>query len=466
VHDCDVVAAPRGMLPGGTGRHCPFDRRWEVADCGTWEVAWERAASGTAEESHATASATATTAAAVTMEMLDSGPTPRMIWRDAATAAAAAADAAIMVAEGSWPEDPRWPPYAMSYDAETIYNDWDSRSLVSASQPPSEVGKVVAMIVAKVVLMANEADDDETIVQLDAAFNVFQHGGGCCFSGSSTGCCFSREEATVVLGAIRKDERDCIREGCRETGCAACDPEGCGETGCATCIPALVFASWEERARGLATDPPADVDVATPPIMGSQWARHMLVLSCLTDQYCRGVVEQWSIGPLVFVEGTYYRLRRIQCKLLAMSAAERSVLEMCASDVEGAMRRNAEAYSQTQRAEMRAKDTARRARYRAGRKKGGKVVVLPACDATYRCVLCPSDAPYVGSSPEQLRSHMRRKHSKSVEAGRGRYRGRERNVDGARQYALCVCAGACCVAGTEDWVRAPAAQEWQAALGL
>jgi hypothetical protein len=127
------------------------------------------------------------------------------------------------------------------------------------------------------------------------------------------------------------------------------------------------------------------------------------------------------------------------------------------------MRKNAEAYFQKQRDEKRERE---RARQCGAPKKGGKEVVLLACDTQYHCVLCPPDTPYVASNAEQFRSHMRRKHGNSAEAERGRFRGRERNADGAQHYALCVCANGACAVGTQDWVRHPDAAAWQASLGL
>jgi hypothetical protein len=358
-----------------------------------------------------------------------------------------------MVAEGSWPGDPRKPKWEPPTPAQGA---WDSspptdRAILDIYQPMRT--RVYELDMARhgsswvipfdhacstwLDKVAWAFDEDGRRVQVrsiyyaDGEFRAF-HG-----ADKVQLRCYAADDAVklVVAALVAKVAQTAV---------------------------AQELASWEERARGLATGPSADVGVATPLSKSSQWARHMLVLSCLTDQYCRGVIEQWSIGPLVLVEGLYHRLRRIQCKLLDMPAAQRSVLQMCASDVEGAMRQNAEAYSQTLRVEKR--DSDRRRRF-AGL-KGGKQVVLPACDTRYHCVLCPSDGPYVASNPEQLRSHMRRKHGNSAEAERGRFRGRERNADGARQYALCVCVhSTCCAVGTLDWVRHPAASAWQASLG-
>eukprot|EP01047_Picozoa_sp_COSAG01_P049707 COSAG01_NODE_4954_length_4592_cov_10.344981_1_plen_144_part_00 len=142
-----------------------------------------------------------------------------------------------------------------------------------------------------------------------------------------------------------------------------------------------------------------------------------------------------------------------------MPDTQRSVLELCGGDMGGAMDENHDRYYEKLRAKQR--DMTRASR---GGLKGGQRAVLPACNGQYRCVVCSYAAP----NPERLRSHVRKKHGNSVQAKRGRFIGREKNAAGARQYALCVCSadGACCGAGTHDWVRDPSAQAWQAALGL
>jgi hypothetical protein len=251
--------------------------------------------------------------------------------------------------------------------------------------------------------------------------------------------------------------------------------------------PNAHLLSWEKRARQLAAAHSVhfaslsqSVAVASSlhfEVSGlvsttRRWERHMLQLSWLTDQHSN---DEYDI---------YHRLRRVQFELLALSVNQCSVLEMWDGDTEAAMRRNEEAYKEAVRAEERDRQEAVRAkerdreeavrarkrdreRARRGGLKGGRLAVLPTCDGQYHCVVCP----YVASNPEQFRSHVRQKHGKThqqrAEAERGRFKGREFNVHGASQYAMCVCAdGACCVVGTEDWVRALAAQEWQAALGL
>ena len=118
-------------------------------------------------------------------------------------------------------------------------------------------------------------------------------------------------------------------------------------------------------------------------------------------------------------------------------------------------------------------------RARRGGLKGGNQAFLPACNHNYYCTKCACPV-YVASNREQLRSHIRQKHngslslehdpSRPVTRARpvvmAQFRGREKNVTGAYQYALCVCSGARCGSSTQQWVRDPAAHAWQASLEL
>jgi hypothetical protein len=379
-------------------------------------------------------------------------PIPRAVWRGAARAAAVAARAAVLVAEGSWPGDPRpaisfsegsWPP------AEEMYAEWKlDVGITSAIRSAHNFAghRVVAR------WERSRRDPRLDLLELPDGVDVYS----------------AAKARMETLGSDARHDELAKADGLMVNSFMTAPNEH--------------LLSWEQRARALAASQSVDaadgLNREDPALILTthRWERHMLQLSWLTDQFCHDLQRYWDL---------YLGLRRLQFKLLAMADTQRSVLERCDGDTEAAMRRNKEAWEAVRvrywgavrsgelakeeavrvakRSREEAVCVAKRDRERARRSGslvGGRLAVLPACTGQYRCVICS----YVAPNRKLCSQHVRRKHD-SVEAKRSRFVGREKNAHGARQYALCVCsADGPCTAGTKDWVRHPDAPAWQASL--
>eukprot|EP01047_Picozoa_sp_COSAG01_P026731 COSAG01_NODE_1733_length_9368_cov_6.908620_2_plen_835_part_00 len=494
-----------------------------------------------------------TRAVDVTVPRLSCLRISRVVWRGEAIAAADAADAAILVADGSWAGDPR--PACLKY-----------RSAYSRNQDTA----------------ADERRQSCELFaewQLDMGITTAKVG-RLHYAGDLVVARWKRNRRDPHLDLLELPDGVAAYSAAKEAD-ARHDDLARADGMMAnpfTSAPNEHLSSWEQRARESAKHQPAEVatdqndDDSGLMLTTYQWERHIRQLSRLTDQYCCDALDspppppppppltqqqqaqqqaqekEWcrrpqqqelelrikdysryidvldrklgapvgsvrvAAAPSLLsrpasaaaagrqrgappnhcdqlrdpaMSELYYRLRRVQFRLLAMPHTRRSVLERCGGDTEEGMRRNKEeywaAYARDQELiredEEWIRETVRREkrereRARCGGDPGGygQRAVLPACDTQYHCVVCP----YVASNPEQFRGHVRQKHNKTrhqrAAAERGRFKGRVRNEHRVRQYALCVCGGdgdgACRNEDEERWVRDPAAHEWQAALGL